>query len=125
MGLIMNELKELQKWLKSLGQEYTISALKNLEKLYLDNNNLTTIPDSIGNLKNLKGLYLHNNNLTTIPDSIGNLKNLEVLDLDNNGVIMCNADLQHIKNLYVANTTIIPHTELTNILYGIDTESQT
>lgn len=95
----MKELKELQKWLKSLGKSYTISELNNLEVL-----------------------SLYDNNLTTIPDEIGKLKNLKYLDIRNSNLVYCNISLDHIKYLYTANTTLIPHTELTEILYGIDTQ---
>ena len=41
--------------------------------LYLDNNQITTLPPQIGNLANLEILYLDNNQLTTIPPKIGEL----------------------------------------------------
>ena len=44
----------------------------------LTNSNL---PSSIGLLKDLTHLYLHDNNLTKLPESIGNLTNLRVLQL--------------------------------------------
>ncbi|PJA22425.1 hypothetical protein COX58_02355, partial [archaeon CG_4_10_14_0_2_um_filter_Archaea_38_6] len=37
--------------------------LKNLKELYLSHNNLSTLPDSMGNLNNLKLLRLSNNKL--------------------------------------------------------------
>ena len=56
----------------------------NLKELYSSGNELTKIPDSIGNLTNLKILWLNRNELTKLPDSIGNLTNLEILWLDEN-----------------------------------------
>ncbi|MEK6932766.1 MAG: hypothetical protein AABW56_03140, partial [Nanoarchaeota archaeon] len=53
-------------------------------KLHLYGNNLTTIPESIGNLFNLQILSLYNNKLTTIPESIGNLSQLKLLYLHSN-----------------------------------------
>jgi len=41
--------------------------LVNLFKLYLQDNKLTSLPDSIGNLVNLIALYLYNNQLTSLP----------------------------------------------------------
>jgi len=61
-----------------------IGNLANLEWLHLDGNQLTSLPDAIGNLANLKLLYLQNNQLTSLPDAIGNLTNLKWLHLQNN-----------------------------------------
>jgi leucine-rich repeat protein SHOC2 len=52
--------------------------------LYLDNNQLSSLPPDIGNLSNLQGLYLSNNRLNSLPSEIGNLNNLCVLDLRDN-----------------------------------------
>ncbi|MDQ3129856.1 MAG: TIR domain-containing protein [Acidobacteriota bacterium] len=58
--------------------------MKNLQELYLDNNQLSELPKEIVELKNLKGLYLANNQLSELPKGIGELKNLQMLYLDNN-----------------------------------------
>jgi len=57
-----------------------------VEHLYLDNNQLTSLPTEIGNLVNLKCLYLYNNKLTSLPTEIGNLEKLERLGLRNNHI---------------------------------------
>ena len=44
----------------------------NYQDLILDNNQLTTVPESIGNLNSLEALYLNDNQLTSIPESICN-----------------------------------------------------
>jgi len=62
----------------------SIGNLTNLEKLWLINNQLTELPESIVNLNNLKTLNLMNNQLTELPESIVNLTNLEQLYLKNN-----------------------------------------
>ncbi len=51
----------------------TLSTLTNLTHLYLNNNELTSIPNTITTLTKLKTLYIFNNKLTTIPLGIGNL----------------------------------------------------
>jgi Leucine-rich repeat (LRR) protein len=58
--------------------------LQSLKWLDLQNNQITSVPDSIGQLQKLEYLYLHNNQLTALPDSIGQLQSLKRLDLDNN-----------------------------------------
>ena len=62
----------------------SIGNLTSLIELRLYNNQLKNLPDTIGNLKNLRELHLMNNPLTSLPDSIGKLKNLTQLDLRNN-----------------------------------------
>ena len=64
----------------------SIGSLSNLKTLYLDNNNLTSLPDSIVNLSNLQILFLLNNKLTSLPESIGMLSNLKELYLENNNL---------------------------------------
>ena len=55
-----------------------------VRELYLYNNHLTYLPESIGNLTSLVYLYLENNQLTSLPESIGNLTSLVYLNLENN-----------------------------------------
>ncbi|MFM8003489.1 MAG: leucine-rich repeat domain-containing protein, partial [Dolichospermum sp.] len=55
----------------------------NLTVLFLGNNQLTALPDSITQLSNLRNLCLSNNQLT-LPESIAQLSNLTVLDLSDN-----------------------------------------
>jgi len=51
----------------------SIGDLSNLESLYLQFNQLTTLPESIGDLSSLTRLYLSSNQLTTLPESFCNL----------------------------------------------------
>ena len=51
------------------------------EELYLDNNQLQSIPSEIGQLSTLKTLYLDNNQLQSIPSEIGQLSMLQELYL--------------------------------------------
>jgi leucine-rich repeat protein SHOC2 len=55
-----------------------------LTHLYLDENNLTSLPENIGNLFILKELNLANNQLNDLPTSISMLSNLTYLDLNGN-----------------------------------------
>jgi Leucine-rich repeat (LRR) protein len=89
----------------------SIGNLTNLEKLILDNNQLTTLPNSIGNLTNLETLFLDNNQLTTtLPDSIENLTNLEDLYLDNNQLTILPDSIGNLTNL---ETLDLKHNQLT------------
>ncbi|EMM78569.1 leucine rich repeat protein [Leptospira santarosai str. 2000030832] len=59
-----------------------------VQYLYLEasegGNQLTTLPEEIGNLQNLQTLNLNNNQLTTLPKEIGKLQKLKWLDLSGN-----------------------------------------
>jgi len=61
-----------------------IGQLTQLTTLYLDNNELTRLPEEIGQLTQLTTLYLDNNELTRLPVEIGQLTQLTVLYLRNN-----------------------------------------
>ncbi len=62
----------------------SIGNLTQLQKLRLTFNHLTSLPDSIGNLTQLKTLSLGRNRLTSLPNSIGNLTQLQELYLRRN-----------------------------------------
>ena len=64
----------------------SIGSLSNLQELDLSYNNLINISESIGSLSNLKKLWLSNNKLTSLPESIGSLSNLKELYLSNNNL---------------------------------------
>ncbi|ELA40738.1 uncharacterized protein VICG_02226, partial [Vittaforma corneae ATCC 50505] len=59
----------------------------NLQKLFLNNNELETLPPEIGELENLRELYLDSNKLETLPDTIRKLSgSLWLLDLRGNNI---------------------------------------
>ena len=62
----------------------SIGNLIYLEFLTFYSNLITTVPYSIGNLIHLEWLLLNDNLISSIPESIGLLQNLEVLWLDDN-----------------------------------------
>ena len=53
-------------------------------QLFLDKNQLTTLPDAIGNMAALRELNVRQNQLTSLPEALGKLKNLEGLFLSEN-----------------------------------------
>ena len=62
----------------------SIGDLESLEILNLRSNKLIQLPESISKLTKLRELNLGFNDLTSLPDSIGNLKSLEILSLKYN-----------------------------------------
>jgi leucine-rich repeat protein SHOC2 len=87
----------------------TIGNLSNLTYLNLSGNQLTILPDAIGNLSSLSGLELSENKLTELPSTIGNLNCLSCLNLCNNQLTklpkdVCN--LLHLSRLDLSNNKL-------------------
>ncbi len=87
----------------------SIGQLKNLESLsicgFLHSNKLESLPESFGSLSSLKELILENNRLNSLPESIGGLKNLEKLNLYGNNLNTLPkgiGKLKKLKSLYLA-----------------------
>lgn len=76
-------------------------------------NEITEIPEKIGELKNLKTLILNSNRLSSLPNSITKLTNLEVLDLSINKELDIIKELEKIKSLPNLKTLMIVDTKLT------------
>ena len=90
-----------------------IGDLDSLVSLSLKNNQLTTLPESIGDLSSLEYLRLNGNQLTSLPESIGDLSSLEDLNLDNNQLTTLPesiGDLSSLTSLYLYDNqlTILP-----------------
>ncbi len=83
----------------------TIGNFVNLKELNLGCNQLTILPESIGNLVNLKELNLSYNQLTILPESIGRLVNLRYLNLHNNLLTILPASILNIKYSLVINVS--------------------
>lgn len=71
--------------MKSIPSE--ILALKELEELHLENNQISEIPQDIQNLKNVKVLYLRKNKLQRLYPELGLLSSLESQDLSGNPLL--------------------------------------
>jgi hypothetical protein len=87
----------------------SIGDLRKLQHLWLSSNRLRTLPDSIGNLVNLQELSLYNNELTCWPGSIGNLVNLQYLWLNSNQLTTLPdsiGNLVNLQQLYLSNNKL-------------------
>eukprot|EP00741_Cyanophora_paradoxa_P005474 tig00000889_g5306.t2 len=61
-----------------------LAKLVKLKSLWLDRNELTTLPAEIGSLSNLQQLVVSNNRLKLLPPEVERLENLQQLDLHKN-----------------------------------------
>ncbi|KAK1398659.1 LRR repeats and ubiquitin-like domain-containing protein [Heracleum sosnowskyi] len=64
-----------------------LAQLKSLTALSLSHNQLRSLPSTLGLLKGLTHLHVANNELTCLPAEIGFLTNLQVLKANNNRII--------------------------------------
>ena len=68
--------------------ERALLSFPTIEKLYLDHNQLTEIPNIIGQLKDLKVLILEGNDFQELPLSFKNLKNLSEFTIDEENMLI-------------------------------------
>jgi len=78
-----------------------IQYLINIQRLYLQNNQIKEIPSEIKYLTNLQGLYLDNNQITEIPSEIKYLINLQELNLENNQIKEIPLEIKYLTNLQI------------------------
>lgn len=83
----------------------SIKEFKQLTTLSLNNNKLQCLPESIVNLKSLEKLLLSNNQLKEIPSNIDRLSKLQVLGLGNNQLEKLPTSIVNLKNLVYLNVT--------------------
>ena len=62
----------------------TLSKLRSLKSLHLENDNLRALPLNIKRLGHLETLYLNNNHFKRVPIQIKGLKNLKYLEFEHN-----------------------------------------
>ena len=80
-----------QNGVNGLNQQLTqlpdnIGELSSLRQLFLEWNNLMVLPDNFTQLLNLKNLAISNNWLTSLPTNFGEMSNLEFVDLGYNQI---------------------------------------
>ena len=76
-----------------------VELLTHLESLNVNDNQLISLPNSIGNLSNLVTLFVGENQLTSLPESIVNLTNLTSLVLQNNQLVSLPANIGQLSSL--------------------------
>jgi len=84
-----------------------IIKLKSLKSLRASINNISLLPEEIGQLTSLQNLELNANKLTCLPRSIGNLFNLEQLSIGKNPLTSIPDELSQLSSLrhLIANET--------------------
>lgn len=90
-----------------------ILNLKNLKKLKLGNNRLSTLPKSVGYLKNLDTLTVWTNNLVYLPEEVGFLVNLKGFDLSFNPIKRLPDSIDNLVNLRTLYLFGVPNLTLT------------
>lgn len=84
-----------------------------VEELYLKENRLEQLPDKLHKkLPLLSNIYLHKNNMTQLPQDIGQMQRLTVLDLSKNHLT---GVPESIKNLQCLKTLDLSHNHLTKL----------
>ena len=89
-----------------------IEIFTNLEDLYCDNNQLTSLPDLPSKLKNLS---CYNNKLTSLPEELPS--NLKFLDCDDNKLTSLPDLPSKLETLYCYNNKLTELPDLSNLKY--------
>lgn len=90
-----------------------ISHLSNLTELNLSRNEITEFPMDITKLCHLERLYLNQNNIKTIPENVlPFLEKLQFLKLSTNRLVKLPKDINKCRNLYYLN---LSHNNLTDL----------
>ena len=77
----------------------SVKRVKGLEVLKLNHNELEELPEAIGDLKKLRWLILNDNEIKKLPESIGNLHLLEELHVNRNQLIELPDSIGNLKSL--------------------------
>lgn len=82
-----------------------------LQELYLNNNQLKKLPNSLGSLKSLRILNVSNNSLRNLPNEIGDLSSLRTL------IVTGNPDLNHLPHSVCRLRTTKLQLDAANFIY--------
>ncbi|XP_064189441.1 leucine-rich repeat-containing protein 40 isoform X2 [Anguilla rostrata] len=94
----------------------SIGELENLQKLNLSHNKLKELPEEVWLLKNLRSLQLQQNLLEELSDGMGQLTNLDDIDLSNNEMTTLPERLGNLTNLVKLN---VSYNKLKSLPLGI------
>ncbi|XP_071010243.1 leucine-rich repeat-containing protein 40 isoform X2 [Oncorhynchus clarkii lewisi] len=94
----------------------SIGELQHLQKLSLSHNKLKEFPEEIWSLKNLTSLQLQQNLLEHLPEGVGLLTNLDDIDLSNNQLTAVPDSLGNLNHLVKLN---LSHNKLKSLPSGI------
>jgi len=97
-----------------------IRDLKCLKTLEMNDNNITTLPDWLGELTEVERLDFQSNKLNRIPDSITNLTKLRTLDVRYNEIISLPEDLGNCSELWWLDVGFNALTELRSSLSKLE-----
>jgi Leucine-rich repeat (LRR) protein len=90
----------------------SIGTMKKLFKIRLEFNFITELPAEIGECESLAFIYLERNNLTKLPEELGKLNKLKEIYLANAGVLIDVPEtfcyLRFLEILEIDSTTAIP-----------------
>lgn len=78
-----------------------LSCLSNLQKLYIDNCNLSSIDNVLNSNYELNELQIRGNNISQIPDEIYNLTKLETLYMNSNKIIEISSNIEQLQKLRI------------------------
>ncbi|KAJ5070503.1 hypothetical protein M0811_10772 [Anaeramoeba ignava] len=76
-----------------------LSSLTKLEYLFMDHNNISHVPSSIGALACLRILYMSSNKIQKLPDTFCVLEKLEEISLSSNLINVLPKDIGRLQNL--------------------------
>ena len=80
-----------------------LNNLKSLREVYLQHNNLNSIPKAFLQLNSIKKLILKKNNIRLLNSSIGNLTQIETLNLSDNFLEFLPESIKNLVNLEIFN----------------------
>ena len=99
----------------------SVGKLRNLVELLVFNNQLKSLPDSVGNLQNVQHFLAWNNTLTALPKTVGDMKSLIRVALRHNRLVDLPSSVSQWRNieyLYVAGNPLCADLSIPSNLKG-------